>query len=70
MQIPSCLHRSSDIISALDDGSRNVAELVYIVKEIVLHRKPTSMNITLTEIKVWRESVTVVETKSALATGI
>ena len=49
VQIPSSLHGSSDIISALDDSSRDMANLIDIVKEIVFHREPTSMNITLTE---------------------
>lgn len=52
MQVPSCLHRSSDVISALNDGSRNMADLVHIIKEIALHREPTSMNVTLSEVRV------------------
>ena len=50
MQIPSCLHGSGDVISTLDDGTGNMADLLHIVKEIVVHRKPISMNVTLTKV--------------------
>ena len=57
MQLPSCLHRSGDIIPTLNDGSRNVAYLIHIVKEIVVYWEPASVNITLTELEIKIEVV-------------
>ena len=44
MQLPSGLHGSNGIISALDNGTRNMANLIHIVKEIVVLWKPASMD--------------------------
>ena len=44
MQLPSSLHRSSGVISALDNGTRNMADLIHIVKNVAVLRKPTSMD--------------------------
>ena len=44
MQLPSSLHGSNSVISALDNGTRNVADLIHIVKEIAILWKPASMD--------------------------
>lgn len=44
MQLPSSLHGSNGVISALDNGTRNMADVIHIVKEIAVLRKPASMD--------------------------
>ena len=44
MQLPSGLHGSNSIISALDNGTRNMANLIHIIKEIAILWKPASMD--------------------------
>ena len=44
MQLPSSLHGSNSIISALDNGTRNMANLIHIVKEIAVLWKLASMD--------------------------
>ena len=44
MQLPSSLHGSNGVISALDNGTRNMADIIHIIKEIAVLRKPASMD--------------------------
>ena len=43
MKLPGSLHRSDYIISSLDDGGREVAYLVHVVKEMIIVGKPASV---------------------------